>query len=279
MLISSRALRSLRALCARELQQARACAFQPRSSRFHFSPVARPDPARRSSVIPGFRSVPRRPPPSRSLQLSDSSASRFDAGVVCAIAAGCILAGVSLGLTAARSAYRPPLLEWFDARDPAQRSRRADVHSKEYSAKTPAVTRRSTLAGRRVVGHRARRTAGIPPGFRLRGRRGCSRSRGRMARRPHVRLSALLRTSHRVRQSRAAGRRAALARRGIVLVGRSRARRWWMSWPGVRSIQEAAAAFAPWARLRLARYVGRWSQQSGRDCGGHPDRRSVRPLG
>ena len=48
-------------------------------------------------------------------------ADEYPQGVALAVAIGCAAAGLSLGTAGARAAYRPALLEWFDARAPDAR--------------------------------------------------------------------------------------------------------------------------------------------------------------
>ena len=193
----------------------------------------------------------------------------FTAGVVAAVATGCVLGGLSLGIGAARDVYRPPLLDWFDARpadtrdDPAivQGRLREDASMSAAGVSMVVDVRcgdfrpcdRSTRAhGRFRMGVRLN-VGGVAPAARL----GDWRA-GR-----EIRVPALLRRPASFGDPGVPNEDRALARRGIALVGsvKSAALVEVTARGGV--LDEAAGAARAWARRQLARHVGRWSAESG----------------
>ncbi|MEO8521714.1 MAG: DNA internalization-related competence protein ComEC/Rec2, partial [Acidobacteriota bacterium] len=179
-------------------------------------------------------------------------------GVVTSVVAGCFASGLSLGATAARQAYGPDLLTWFDASDAAARGDPVVILGTliEDASAGPLgwsvlldvddVDRRSTRGGVRLsIGGSA---ADAAAGAWRAGRR--------------VRLPAILRKPTRYGDPGVPDDVRALARRGTVLIGsvKSAALVEVVAAGGV--VDEAAAAARRWARLRLSRYVGRWSIQS-----------------
>jgi competence protein ComEC len=176
-------------------------------------------------------------------------------GVACGVAAGCLLAGVSLGVTAARDAYRPPLLGWFDSRAAADRDAPVslDGRLREDAAVTPFgvsltidVARparggvRVSIGGAAVSAHVAAWRAGRD-----------------------VRVAALLRRPTAYGNPGLPDETRALARRGVVLVGSVKSAALVETGARAGAIDEAAASARGWARRQLSRHVGRWSARSG----------------
>ena len=190
---------------------------------------------------------------------------RFDAGVVCAIGAGCILAGLSLGLTAARSAYRPDLLASFNALDPGSREAPQVVEGvlREDAALSPggvslAVDVRVVVTG---TGRTRRDTAG---GLRLTvGGASASERLDEWRAGRTIRMPVLLRNPTTYGNPGLPDAVRGLARRGVVLLGTVKSAALVEVAARGSVIQETAAAVRRWARLQLARHVGRWSSQSG----------------
>lgn len=203
----------------------------------------------------------------------------FAPGVVVTVAAGCLLSGVSLGLGAARAAYRPELLAWFDAREPEAREGPAPIEGvlREDASLSPfgaSITIDVSCGDSRSCG--ARQTgpsapasvlqagARAPGGVRLTiGGTGAEARLGDWRAGRTVRLPARLRRPASFGNPGLPDEGRALARRGIVLVGSVKsAALVEVVAPGT-VVEEAAAAARAWARRQLARHVGRWSPQSG----------------
>jgi competence protein ComEC len=165
-----------------------------------------------------------------------------------AIAAGSLLAGLSLGLTTAERACQPPLLAWFAALDASQPVVLEGV-LREDAEKTPygaSISVQLPQGGVRlaVVGAV---TAAHVDAWRA----------GR-----HVRLPALLRWPTEHRNPGAADEVRAMQRRGVALVGTVKSPSLVeITAPGTR-LQERAAAMRSAIRGRLHRAVGRWSARS-----------------
>lgn len=181
--------------------------------------------------------------------------------VLLAIAAGCLLAGVSVGLTAAQSAYRPPLLAWFETRpaigDPVyvEGVLREDAALTDFGASLVMnVTRVDAGGTRRALSGGVRLAVGgtAAPAFVDQWRAGRT-----------IRVPAMLRLPTTYRNPGLPDQQRALARRGIVLVGSVKsAALVELIAPG-GGMAEAAAAARAWSRRTLARHVGRRSQRSG----------------
>lgn len=193
-------------------------------------------------------------------------------GVIAAVAIGCALAGVSLGVAGARAAYRPGLLMWFDARAPDDRDSPAVLEGvlREDASRSPfgaSITLDVTcvLSPSRDAGLKARRTPGpIRGGVRLSivGAAAASRIGDWRAGR-RVRLPALLRRPTPFGNPGGFDEPRALARRGIVLVGSVKSAALVEVTARGSKLEEAAAAARAWARRQLARYVGAWKPESG----------------
>lgn len=179
----------------------------------------------------------------------------FREGVACAVPLGCLLAGTSLGISAARAAYRPALLGWFDAREAELRDAPAVLEGvlRDDAAVTPAGVSvlvaihkparggvRLSIAGGAALDHVDEWRAGRA-----------------------VRMPALLRRPTSYGDPGLPDETRALARRGVVLIGtvKSAALVEVVSRGG--AIDQMAASARAWARRHLARYIGCWSAQSG----------------
>jgi competence protein ComEC len=188
----------------------------------------------------------------------------FDTRVVCALAGACALAGCSLGVTGARSAYRPGLLSWFDALDPAARDSPTVVEGvlREDAAITPAGVS-VTLAVRSVVvaGGFAERAEG---GLRLIVA-GTAAAQGLEAWRAGraIRMPVLLRRPTGYGDPGVADDVRGLARRGVVLLGTVKSGSLVDVVASGSLIEETTARARRWVRRQLAAHVGRWSEQSG----------------
>ena len=186
-----------------------------------------------------------------------------DRGVACAIATGCLLAGVSLGATGARRAYHPSLLAWFDGRLAAERDEpalvegvlREDAALTDYGASL-------TIDVDRVLERDVPRAA--PGGVRLSvGGAGAPAVIDAWRAGRRVRVAALLRRPTTYRNPGLPDEVRALARRGVVLVGAVKsAALVEVIAPGGLA-DETAAAARRWARSGLAAHVGRFSARSG----------------
>ena len=185
------------------------------------------------------------------IALMAASASFLDgrpAELTCGIIAGALLAGLSLGLTAAERAYRPPLLVWFAAIDPSQPVvlegvLREDAVKTPYGAsihvQLPQGGVRLTVIGAVADAHVDAWRAGR-----------------------HVRLPALLRLPTEYRNPGAPDEVRAMRRRGLALVGTVKsASLVEITAPGTR-LQERAAAMRSAIRARLVRAIGAWSARS-----------------
>jgi competence protein ComEC len=171
-----------------------------------------------------------------------------------AVAAGCFVAGVSLGITAAREAYRPPLLAWFDARPAADREAPAPLEGtlREDAAVTPfgvSLTLDVVCPGR--------------GGARLSiGGAGAVERAAEWRAGRHVRVPALLRRPTSYGDPGLPDEARALAQRGVILVGSVKSAALVEVIARAGAIGEAAAAARAWSRRQVARYIGPWSAQS-----------------
>jgi len=175
-------------------------------------------------------------------------------GVACAAAVGCLAAGVSLGVTAARDAHRPPLLAWFDARAAQDRDApvRLEGELREDAAVTPFGVSLTIAVARPARG-----------GVRVSIGGGAAVERvddWRAGRR--VQVPALLRRPASYGNPGLPDDARALARRGTVLVGSVKSAALVDVVGRGSTIEEAAASIRTWSRRRLARYIGGWSPQS-----------------
>ena len=209
------------------------------------------------------------------------------AGVVAAVAIGCAAAGISLGAAAARSAYRPSLLAWFDARTPEDREAAALLEGvlREDASLAPfgaSITLDVTCvvspsrdaglkagptecrAGLQASRQQAGRPIPIRGGVRLSIGGVASASRvGDWRAGRTIRVSALLRRPSLFGNPGLPDETRALARRGIVLVGSVKSAALVDDVSRGSVAAEAAAGARAWARRQIARYVGGWSAQSG----------------
>jgi competence protein ComEC len=185
-------------------------------------------------------------------------------GVASATAAGCLLAGVSLGLVATSSAYRPDLLVWFD-------TARADIREspvllegvlREDAAFSAAGVSLVLDVGA-ILSNRTRTRHRTEGGVRLTvgGVAATDLLNAWRAGRT-LRMPVLLRKPTSYRDPGVEDEVRGLARRGIVLLGTVKSGSLVeIVRPG--NIQsEAAASAREWTRQQIRRYVGRWSAQS-----------------
>ena len=184
-------------------------------------------------------------------------------GCAAAVAAGSLVAGASLGASAARAAYSPTLLAWFNE-SPAGGARAARIEGvlqEDASAGPFGVSLFVRVS--RVAEGGGRVERGVDGGVRLSvaGTLAADRMREWRAGR-RIRLTATLREPAVYVNPGVPDERRALARRGIVLVGgvKSAALIEVVS-PGSR-LSETAAATRVWTRSRLAECVGPWSARS-----------------
>ena len=184
-------------------------------------------------------------------------------GCAAAVAAGSLVAGASLGASAARAAYSPTLLVWFNE-SPASGARAARIEGvlqEDASAGPFGVSLFVRVS--RVAEGGGRVERGVDGGVRLSvaGTLAADRMREWRAGR-RIRLTAALREPAVYVNPGVPDERRALARRGIVLVGgvKSAALIEVVS-PGSR-LSEMAAAARTWTRSRLAECVGPWSARS-----------------
>ena len=188
-----------------------------------------------------------------------SFAERDEAGASAAICSGCLLAGLSLGLSDARAAYHAPLRAWFDSRQPDARDAPALLEGvlRDDGALTPVgatITIDVTRADRLPTRGGARLSVG--------GAAASTRvAEWRAGRAVH--LHALVRVPTSFRNPGLPDEERALARRAVVLVGSVKSAALVEVVSRGSALNEAAASARVWARARLARFVGRWSARSG----------------
>lgn len=189
----------------------------------------------------------------------------FTAATVAAIGAGCLFSGVSLGVTAARDAYLPDLLAWFNARDAV--TREAPVVLEAVMREDATLSPAGVALAVDVVAVADSRTGSRLPtagGARLTvgGTAAIERLTDWRAGRT-IRAPALLRKPTSYGDPGVADDERGLARRGVVLVGTVKSGSLVEVIHRGTTVQEAAAAARRWSRQQLARYVGRWDAQSG----------------
>ncbi len=178
--------------------------------------------------------------------------------LVAATVAGCLTAGVSLGVSAAQAAYAPALLAGFDTLPVTARGDPAvlDAVLREDASAGPAGWS-LTLDVSRVNGRLAAGGARVTVLGMAADEAAVQWRAGR-----RVRLPAVLRRPAFYQDPGVADEARALARRGIVLVGSVKSASLVDVVDRAGRIDEAAAAARRWARTRLGRFVGRWSRQS-----------------
>ena len=189
----------------------------------------------------------------------------FATATVAAIAAGCCFSGLSLGLSGARAAYQPDLLEYFDALDPIARDAPVVLEGvlREDAALSPGgVSLTVDVRGIVVSPERPRRrTSG---GIRLTvGGASAPDRLGEWRAGRAIRLAALLRKPTSYGDPGLTDDARALARRGVALLGTVKSGSLVEVLARGTVAQEAAASARQWSRLQLARYVGRWNRESG----------------
>lgn len=181
--------------------------------------------------------------------------------VSAAIAAGCVLAGVSLGLVAAHAAYRPPLLAWFemggadDGPVVIEGVVREDAAPTQFGAALVVDVRRVHLPRRTVVSRGGVRLAVAGAAA------SASADQWRAGR--TIRIAALLRRPATWRNPGLPDEQRALARRGIALVGSVKSAALVEVMARGSWIAESAAAARAWSRTTLRVHVGGRSARSG----------------
>jgi competence protein ComEC len=179
-------------------------------------------------------------------------------GVLAAVVLGCFFSGASLGLSAARAAYAPDLLTWFNKRPEPAREDPVAIEGILRDDASPGPLGVSLTIEVTRVGSRHSRggvrlsVGGAPPGAALAGWRA-----GRS-----VRLPAILRIPALYGDPGVPDEVRSLARRGIVLVGSVKSASLVEVTARGSPVEEAAASARNWARTRLATHVGRWSAPS-----------------
>jgi competence protein ComEC len=180
-------------------------------------------------------------------------------GVLAAVVLGCLFSGASLGLSAARAAYAPDLLTWFQARPELEQGDPVVIEGILRDDASPGAIGVSLTIDVIRVSSRALRggvrlsIGGALPGAAIAGWRA-----GRA-----VRLPAILRIPAVYGDPGVPDEVRSLARRGIVLVGSVKSASLVEVMAKGNTVEEAAASARSWARSRLATYVGRWSTDSG----------------
>lgn len=190
-------------------------------------------------------------------------ADRFPGGVIAAIAVGCALSGVSLGMTAAVNAYRPALAAYFDTLDPTARDEPLLLEGeiRDDAAASPGGVS-LTLNVRDIVARSGGRQH-APGGVRLTiaGVGAVEKSVDWRAGRI-LRLPVLLRRPTSYLDPGVADDIKPLARRGVALLGTVKSAALVEIVQRGSVVEESAAAARRWCRVQLARHVGRWSAQS-----------------
>ena len=183
--------------------------------------------------------------------------------VAAAVVAGCLVAGLSLGLTAARNAYHPTLLTWFDAAEPEgpvilEGVVREDAAPTAFGASFVLDVTGVAGRGADVSPLRVRGSVRLSVG-------GASAAATAGQWRAGRRISApvILRRPTTYRNPGAPDEQRALARRGIVLLGSTKSAALVEVVASGSTVAEAAAAARAWARTQLGRHVGRRSGRSG----------------
>ena len=182
-----------------------------------------------------------------------------------AIAVGSMLAGVSLGAGAAREAYAPTLLTWFEATPRAAAEPVAlEGTLRDDAAESPLgvsiVVRVSAVASSEMPLESVRMLQG---GVRLSVAGTLAKERFRAWRAGRtVRVTALLRAPAVYLDPGVPDERRALARRGIVLVGSVKSGALVEVLGPGSVLAEAASACRAWARDRIGDAVGRWGRRS-----------------
>jgi competence protein ComEC len=179
---------------------------------------------------------------------------------VAGLVAGSLMAGLSLGMSAAREAYDPPLLGWF-----LSRAAEAPVVLvgvlREDASPTP-------FGASMVID--VLEADGLPPEGRAHG--GVRLSVGGALVEPHIqawragrtiRLAATVRLPSVHLNPGVRDERRSLARRGIVLVGSVKSGALVEVVAAGSRLQETAAAIRAWTRQRIARHVGERDARAG----------------
>ncbi|MCA1562322.1 MAG: DNA internalization-related competence protein ComEC/Rec2 [Acidobacteria bacterium] len=195
---------------------------------------------------------------------ADSSALEF----TISLAAGCLLAGISLGGTFAASAYRSPLRQWFDAVPVTSRADPVIVEGvlREDAGLTSGgaslIVSVDRVAGVNLLACRLF----VQPdtcGARLTISGGLAFQHldaWRAGRR--IRVPATVRVPVSYINPGVPDDPRALARRGVSLVGSVKSAQLVEVTGEGTAVRETAAAARAWARRQIAREVGRWSPRS-----------------
>ena len=181
-----------------------------------------------------------------------------------AIVAGCLSAGLSLGIADGRGAYESTLAAWFAARPGDRRDEPVQVEGVlEADAAVTDTGATLALAVSGVKGLGEQMPAAVRGGVRLgvSGRPAADRLREWRAGRS-IRVPAILRQPARYRDPGLADEARAMARRGIVLVGTVKSAALVDVLAPAGAVAEAAARVRAWTRREVARFVGRWGGPS-----------------
>ncbi|HSC29137.1 MAG TPA: ComEC/Rec2 family competence protein, partial [Vicinamibacterales bacterium] len=180
-----------------------------------------------------------------------------------AVVVGALLAGASLGSDAARRAYAPPLIGWYESNATGQAVTLEGVLREDAAASPFGVSLAVDVHGIAPATGTAGDLGATAGGVRLTiggtlaaGRIGEWRA-GRI-----IRVTAWLRPPAVYRNRGVTDDRKALARRGIALVGSVKSADLVELVGRGPALSEAAAACRAWARARLSSAVGGWSRRS-----------------
>jgi competence protein ComEC len=190
---------------------------------------------------------------------------KFAIATAAAIAAGCFLSGLSLGLSSARAAYRPDLLAHFDDLDPVARDAPQVLEGvlREDAAPSPAGVSLA-MDVHAIIDNRHGRRRETSGGIRLTvGGIAAADLLNEWRAGRTICVPALLRKPTSYGDPGLSDDVRALARRGVVLLGTVKSGSLVEVLAGGTAVQEAAASARQWSRLQLARSVGRWSRESG----------------
>jgi competence protein ComEC len=180
-------------------------------------------------------------------------------GVLVAVVVGCLFSGASLGLSAARAAYAPDLLTWFNERPEPEQGDPVVIEGILRDDASPGPLGVSLtidvvrVSSRILHGGVRLSVGGVPAAAAIAGWRA-----GRA-----VRLPATLRIPVLYGDPGVPDEVRSLARRGMALIGSVKSASLVEVVAKGSPVEEAAASARIWARVRLASYVGRWSPDSG----------------
>ena len=179
------------------------------------------------------------------------------AGCVTAVVAGCLSSGLALGATAARAAYAPPLLGWFDSTAPPgpiviEGVLQEDAMQTRYGVSIAVRVTHVETAGPGTTPLRFEQQGGVR--LSVSGAYAALHA-GRWRKGRTVRAPALLRHPAIYLNPGGSDERRALARRGIVLVGSVKSAALVEIVRRGSVVDEAAGAVRAWIRGRLARHA------------------------